>query len=255
MGLEYRHPIAEPWYIGQDCEWGNRASWRSYPPHAGVDYNVSGGSSGKTIRAIAIGTIRGKGWSGTYGNRVWIQHDDGMWSHYAHMLSPCSRNDGDRVNVGDPIGAIGNTGSASNGAHLHLELAHSQWACNDGNQSIDPIAFINNNPGTPTPVIPPEDGMTHSISVNGALYAVGQQFLSHHGTIAQATVTRNVTSATDELHELTPTQFKDLRDGLGIPQTAINAAGNVLNPETGGYAANGVWSRERELLAEIKKLG
>lgn len=53
MGIQYRHPFNEGWFIPNDGEWGNTASWRSYPPHAGVDYNVVGGSSGKTIRAIA----------------------------------------------------------------------------------------------------------------------------------------------------------------------------------------------------------
>lgn len=151
MSLVYRHPFNEDWYVLPDGEWGNRASWRDYPPHAGVDYNVAGGSFGKTIRAIANGTIRGKGWHGAYGNRVWIEHDDGMWSHYAHMHNPSSKYNGNRVAAGDPIGIVGDTGSGSNGAHLHMELAHSQWACNDGNQSIDPIVFINNNDTPPAP--------------------------------------------------------------------------------------------------------
>lgn len=163
MSLAYRHPFTERWFVLKDGEWGNRAEWRSFPPHAGVDYNVEGGSSGKTIRAIAAGTIRGKGWSGTYGNRVWIEHDDGMWSHYAHMIAPSTKNNGDRVNVGDPIGAVGNTGSASKGAHLHLELAHSQWACNDGNQSIDPIAWIEAHKGSNPGTTPNQEDMVEAI--------------------------------------------------------------------------------------------
>lgn len=179
MSLAYRHPFDEQWFIPPNGEWGNRASWREYPPHAGVDYNIVGGSSGTTIRAIANGTIRGKSWSSTYGNRVWIEHDDGMWSHYAHMRNPSLRNNGDRVAAGNPIGYIGDTGSASKGPHLHLELARSQWACNDGNQSIDPIAFINNNPGTTDPgTTPPPQHWKESTmrligSTDGRVWLVG----------------------------------------------------------------------------------
>ncbi|MFF1540511.1 M23 family metallopeptidase [Microbacterium sp. NPDC058269] len=150
MSLAYRHPFTESWFVPAEGEWGNRASWRSYPPHAGVDYNISGGSAGKTIRAIADGYIRGKGVHTNYGNRVYIEHDDGMWSHYAHMQNPSPKNNGDRVTLGTPIGNVGNTG-LSFGAHLHLEMATTAGRCHDGNTSIDPITFINNNPGTPTP--------------------------------------------------------------------------------------------------------
>lgn len=54
------------------------------------------------------------------------------------------------MTLGTSIGNVGNTG-LSFGAHLHLEMATTAGRCHDGNTSIDPITFINNNPGTPTP--------------------------------------------------------------------------------------------------------
>lgn len=158
--LPYKHPFTEQWFVPNEGEWGNRASWRSYPPHAGVDYNIVGGSAGKTIRAIADGYIRGKGVHPNYGNRVYIEHDDGMWSHYAHMQSPSSKSNGDRVTLGTPIGNVGNTG-LSHGAHLHLEMATTASRCHDGNTSIDPIAFINNTPpvGPTDPTAPTTNGI------------------------------------------------------------------------------------------------
>lgn len=153
----YRHPFNESWWIPQDGEWGNRASWRSFPPHAGVDYNVAGGTAGKTVRAIGPGVIRGGGWSSTYGNRVWIQHDDGWWSHYAHFQSAATRGNGEWVAAGTPIGLAGNTGSASNGPHLHLEVSRTQFGCNNYSTSVNPITFIDNNTG-PSPEPPANNG-------------------------------------------------------------------------------------------------
>lgn len=117
--------------------------------------------------------------------------------------------------------------------------------------------IFNAVPGTPAgPSAPKEDGMTQSIKVGDKnLYGIGQEFLSHYGTVAQAKVTREVMSATDELHSLTQGQFVELLDGLGIPRDAVNlATGAVKNPETGNYEGNGVWSRERQNYAESVKL-
>lgn len=152
----YRHPFDESWFIPANGEWGNTASWRAYPPHAGVDYNISGGSNGKTIRAIGGGVIRSKGYTSSYGNRVYIQHDDGMWSHYAHMQSQSIRANGEWVAAGTPIGFVGDTGAAPGAYHLHLEVSRSQAGCHSYASSLDPIRFINNNGSTqPAPGINP----------------------------------------------------------------------------------------------------
>ncbi|WP_314473292.1 peptidoglycan DD-metalloendopeptidase family protein [uncultured Microbacterium sp.] len=183
--LPYKHPFTEQWFVPNEGEWGNRASWRSYPPHAGVDYNIVGGSAGKTIRAIADGYIRGKGVHPNYGNRVYIEHDDGMWSHYAHMQSPSSKSNGDRVTLGTPIGNVGNTG-LSYGAHLHLEMATTAGRCHDGTTSINPIAWIDGHshpsPSGPAPaasgptaVIDTADRISlYSIRTDGNLWGASQ---------------------------------------------------------------------------------
>lgn len=99
-----------------------------------------------------------------------------------------------------------------------------------------------------------EDTMTHSISVNGNQYAVGEEFISHYADTTQAEVTRQVTSATDELHTLTLAQFQGLLDGLGIPRTVLNDKGLVLNPQNGKFETGGVWSRRREAVAKLDRL-
>ncbi|PFG73649.1 M23 family metallopeptidase [Tepidiforma thermophila] len=55
------------------------------------------------------------------GNMVVIDHGGGLYSGYAH-LSSIAVAEGDRVEAGQLIGAVGNTG-LSTGAHLHWEMA------------------------------------------------------------------------------------------------------------------------------------
>lgn len=106
--------------------------------------------------------------------------------------------------------------------------------------------------GSPQP--PMEDEMTHSVIVNGNIYGIGQEFISHYGDVPQATITRQVTSASDELHKLSLTDFVHLLDGLGIPRSVLDANGRVLNPQSGKYESNGVWSRRREAVALLERL-
>lgn len=85
-----------------------------------IDIGVPVGTS---IYAAASGTViisKADGWNGGYGGYIVIKHDNGTQTLYAHN----SRNDvivGQRVNQGEVIGAVGNTGR-STGPHLHFEV-------------------------------------------------------------------------------------------------------------------------------------
>jgi hypothetical protein len=108
--------------------------------------------------------------------------------------------------------------------------------------------------GGTAPATPKESDNMQSISINGNLYGVDTEFITHYGDMRQATITRQVTSATDELHNLGSgaealANFSSLLDGLGIPRTVLNAKGEVFNPESGKFEGNGTWSRRREILA------
>lgn len=113
----------------------------------------------------------------------------------------------------------------------------------------------------PKPIIPTEDDEMYSIMMNGNQYGITKQFITHYGNERQARITRQVSSATDELHNLGNgdgkseafANFVALLDGFGIPRTAVNGKGQVLNPQSGKYEANGTWSREREILAALAK--
>jgi murein DD-endopeptidase MepM/ murein hydrolase activator NlpD len=56
-----------------------------------------------------------------YGNRVYLQHDDGHVSMYAHLES-INVKTGQTLNPGDIVGEIGDTGYCPSGSHLHYSL-------------------------------------------------------------------------------------------------------------------------------------
>jgi len=88
--------------------------------HNGMDF---GAPTGTPIRAAAGGTVvtAVTNSNSGYGNYVVIQHDDGTLSTlYAHCSS-VSVKVGQRVEQGDVIGKVGNTGN-STGPHLHFEV-------------------------------------------------------------------------------------------------------------------------------------
>lgn len=97
-----------------------------------------------------------------------------------------------------------------------------------------------------------EDGMTATVRLNKThLFTIGEEFISHNVTLAQADVTRAINSAADEQHELNFTQFVDYLDGMGIPRNVVDGnKGEVFNPQSGKFERNGTWSRRREAVAK-----
>lgn len=85
--------------------------------HAGIDF---GASHGTTIRAADTGTVIFAGWYGGYGRSVIIDHGGGLTSLYAHA-SALYVKDGEAIQKGQPIAAVGSTG-LSTGPHLHFEV-------------------------------------------------------------------------------------------------------------------------------------
>jgi murein DD-endopeptidase MepM/ murein hydrolase activator NlpD len=69
------------------------------------------------------------------GNTVVIDHGWGIITLYFHMDSLANINIGDKINQGNPVGTIGETGYAS-GYHLHWELRVN-------NIPVDPMQWIN----------------------------------------------------------------------------------------------------------------
>ncbi|WP_284307317.1 M23 family metallopeptidase [Hydrogenophaga electricum] len=85
--------------------------------HLGVDYAAP---SGTPVRTIGDGVVSFAGWRNGYGNTIEISHRGNQSTLYAH-LSRIGVRQGQKVEQGEFIGAVGSTG-LSTGPHLHLEF-------------------------------------------------------------------------------------------------------------------------------------
>lgn len=95
-------------------------SFDSASDHFGVDM-VSEPNS--MISAVLDGTVIFSGWTLETGYVIYIQHEADIVSVYKHN-SELLKSTGDRVNAGDAVAIIGNSGELSTGPHLHFELWH-----------------------------------------------------------------------------------------------------------------------------------
>jgi murein DD-endopeptidase MepM/ murein hydrolase activator NlpD len=98
--------------------------------HTGLDFRAA---SGDPVRATANGKVVTAGWMGGYGRMVEIDHGNGLSTRYGHM-SEINVKVGDRIKIGQVIGAVGSTGR-STGPHLHYETRI------DGDP-VDPQKFL-----------------------------------------------------------------------------------------------------------------
>lgn len=105
---------------------GRYAEPRDYGPHEGLDIAAVDGTpvyatkSGKVTRVV--NGVTGFSSVQSAGNYIVIDHGDGMWSRYLHLINNSNKvNVGDEVDGGQHIGDADNTGH-SFGSHLHFEI-------------------------------------------------------------------------------------------------------------------------------------
>ena len=149
---QYPSPMDIPVYLSATF-----AELRNNSFHAGIDIKTQG-VEGKNVYAVADGYVSRIGVSPFgYGNVVYITHDDGFTSVYAH-LQKFNKTIGNYVRdyqyrnktfsasiyldkttipikAGDFIGLSGNTGS-SGGPHLHYEIRHTK-----SEKPVNPLYF------------------------------------------------------------------------------------------------------------------
>jgi len=102
-----------------------------YYIHRGID--IATHRSGDPIVATADGQVVTAEYTYDYGNFIIIRHKHGYYTRYAHM-SNFRATVGQRVQQGEVIGYIGNTG-ISTGPHLHYEV-------HVGSDVVDPFRYI-----------------------------------------------------------------------------------------------------------------
>ena len=110
--------------------------------HHGIDIGKNGRKGDVHVVAAEAGTVIRSYYSPTYGNTVMISHNvDGqvITTLYAHLENRLV-TDGQRVDKGQLLGYMGNTGR-SFGAHLHFEVHEGPWN-NAKSNSVDPLRYI-----------------------------------------------------------------------------------------------------------------
>jgi LysM repeat protein len=101
--------------------------------HKGVDI---GGDIGSPVYAAAGGTVSKSYYSESYGHVVFLIHDNGYETVYAH-LNDRGVSEDQHVEQGERIGSLGNTGR-STGAHLHFEVHKGKWTLDKMN-AVNPF--------------------------------------------------------------------------------------------------------------------
>jgi murein DD-endopeptidase MepM/ murein hydrolase activator NlpD len=97
--------------------------------HSGIDVLPSN----DTVRAPLSGVVKSASYGKNYGNRLVIAHSGGFETAYAHLERFLVAK-GAKVNGGEPIAIVGNTGM-STGKHLHFE-------CSVNGESVDPMKVL-----------------------------------------------------------------------------------------------------------------
>ena len=88
--------------------------------HQGIDIANSWGTS---VHPFASGVVVFAGWQGSFGNCIFITHNQGLVTTYAH-LGRIEVKVGQQVGIDTEIGVIGSTGN-STGPHLHFQLSEN----------------------------------------------------------------------------------------------------------------------------------
>jgi murein DD-endopeptidase MepM/ murein hydrolase activator NlpD len=136
--MSWRHPFPKKTITSRFGTTQNRLT-----AHRGLDYAPK---EGTPIPAITSGTIQTIKWSSILG---WVLVQSGwdggktVFIGYCHLQEKPTLKVGDRVKKSDIIGLVGNTGSASRGAHLHLTIGPKVTSVTFG-VVFDPESFIDN---------------------------------------------------------------------------------------------------------------
>jgi murein DD-endopeptidase MepM/ murein hydrolase activator NlpD len=99
--------------------------------HYGVDVVTK---ENELIKSSLNGVVVFSSWTSETGHVIAVQHENNLLSLYKHN-SVLLKEQGERVEAGEAIAIIGNSGKWSSGPHLHFELWHN-------NKPVDPEKYI-----------------------------------------------------------------------------------------------------------------
>jgi murein DD-endopeptidase MepM/ murein hydrolase activator NlpD len=110
------------------------AGYKPEKGHFGIDIIAAEHSP---IKASLSGSVIQSDWSIENGHTIAIQHADNLVSVYKHNSSLLKKI-GAQIKAGEAIAIIGNTGTLTQGPHLHFELWYQ-------GKSINPMEYIRFN--------------------------------------------------------------------------------------------------------------
>ncbi len=99
--------------------------------HFGVDLVTK---ENELIKSTLDGVVVMSSWTSETGHVIAVQHENNLISVYKHN-SVLLKDQGEKVEAGEAIAIIGNSGKWSSGPHLHFELWHN-------NNPVDPEQYI-----------------------------------------------------------------------------------------------------------------
>ena len=99
--------------------------------HFGVDVLAP---KNTPVKAVLDGIVVSSDWSMETGHSLCVQHPNNILSFYKHN-SKLLKSTGDVVKSGEAIAIIGNSGTLTDGPHLHFELWYK-------GKSVNPTEYI-----------------------------------------------------------------------------------------------------------------
>lgn len=123
--------ILNPFSNGELVKSETLGVWKT---HDGVDIK---GELGSPVKAMNKGKVTKIEETALLGNCITIDHGNGVTGYYCNLSKEMNVTEGDQVNAGEIIGAIGDTAESE-----VAELSHIHFALKKNGSWIDPIEFI-----------------------------------------------------------------------------------------------------------------
>lgn len=185
-----------------------------------LGWNNNYGGSEQPIYTVASGTVYRVEVQKTGGNVVFIKHDDGKVSLYAH-LSKVLVKKGQKVSLGEQIGNMGKTGIVT-GNHLHFGL-YSNDKNIYGNADLNPFDYLELYEGQ---VVNDNTKKNYTIKVHTEDEAIKKVNAKENLNLRESNNTNSTILA--ELKDGTKVKVLEEKDGWYKVQIEGYVAGNYL---------------------------
>jgi len=123
--------ILNPFSNGELVKSETLGVWKT---HDGVDIKADVGSQ---VKAMNKGKVTRIWEDALWGNCITIDHGSGIIGHYYSLSKAMNVSEGDEVNAGEVIGAVGDTAECE-----AAELSHLHFALKKSGEWIDPLEYI-----------------------------------------------------------------------------------------------------------------